>query len=251
MNAIPAALEWHIRFREHKSKEESAYIVQILQLFERKLHQKYLTILDVGCGNGRIHPLLRKKGFKVYGIDTETALLKEAKEKFPAYAENYYKKDMRKFTLKKRFDVMLSWFTSFGYFSDTGNLSVLKSMKKNLKKDGLLLLDIPNKQSRKFRRKKFSHIQMDGLYVEKIDNSIEQKNNQTVLVFTQQFYGKDGKKLQFIKKKQKKVRLYDKNEIIPLLDKAGFEIISVFKTMSFFNARADAKRILIIAKPKK
>jgi SAM-dependent methyltransferase len=51
---------------------------------------------------------------------------------------------MRKFDLKREFDVALSWFTSFGYFEDKENLIVLKNINKHLREKGLLLLDIPN-----------------------------------------------------------------------------------------------------------
>jgi 2-polyprenyl-3-methyl-5-hydroxy-6-metoxy-1,4-benzoquinol methylase len=48
-------------------RKEGYYISRVIRLFERKLKEDYSSILDVACGNGRLHSFLRKNGFDVFG----------------------------------------------------------------------------------------------------------------------------------------------------------------------------------------
>jgi SAM-dependent methyltransferase len=248
MEKIPQAIEWHISFRKNRSKEEADYISRIIKLFEKKLKEKHLTILEVACGNGRLHPFLRKKDFKVFGIDNSKELLEAAIKKFPKYSKNYWLLDMRDFDLKRKFDIVLSWFTSFGYYNDAVNLKILKNMKKHLRKNGLFLMDIPNKKSKSFQKRIREYTQSYDNYVEKDFSKIENQNNQTFWALSENFYLKKGKKLKFIKTIKRKVRIYDLEEIKNLLNKADFEITQVFRTRTFNKFKSNSRRMFIVAK---
>ncbi len=43
-----------------------------------------------------------------------------------------------------RIDVLLNWFTSFGYFDDEGNMETLRNFHEYLRSGGLLIIDFPN-----------------------------------------------------------------------------------------------------------
>jgi len=248
MEKLPQAVEWHIRYREKRSKEEALYLSKVIKMFEKKLNEKYLTILEVACGNGRLHPFLRRKGFKVFGMDNSKELLDEIIKESPGYSRNYWLYDMRNFNLKRKFDIVLSWFTSFGYFNDNVNLKVLRNMKNHLRKNGLLMIDIPNKNSNMFKKKRRTYTETYGNYVEKVFNKFENQNNQTFWILSENFYLKKGKNLEFIKNIKRKVRIYEL-EIKNLLDKAGFEVIHIFRTRTFNKFRSNSRRMFIIAKP--
>ena len=47
---------WHIAHREERSPKEAAYIHYLLGLARLETGREYRTILDVPCGNGRLHP---------------------------------------------------------------------------------------------------------------------------------------------------------------------------------------------------
>src|SRR5205807_10627824 len=51
---------------------------------------------------------------------------------------------MRSIPWTGRFDAVISWFTSFGYFDDEGNRAVLRGARAALRDGGVLLLDINN-----------------------------------------------------------------------------------------------------------
>lgn len=42
-----------------------------------------MTVLDIGCGNGRFFPVLRDRHIAYVGLDNSKGLLKEAREQFP------------------------------------------------------------------------------------------------------------------------------------------------------------------------
>jgi SAM-dependent methyltransferase len=248
MKHLPDKVRWHIKDREKTSKEEAVYISQVINFFRKKLNEKYSSILDVACGNGRLHPYLRKFGFEVFGIDSSKELIKEAQRKFPKYSQNYKQADMRNFDLKKKFDIALSWFTSFGYFEDKENLIVLKNINKHLREKGLLLLDIPNASVR--TKEIQSHpifLLKQGNFLEIVNNKIEKIGRQKFWILKQTFYLKRRKDFKFFKKETRKVRVYSLQEITELLKKANFKIVKVLDSMSFNSINEKTRQMLVVA----
>ena len=53
----------------------------------------------------------------------------------------YVQGDLRELPFDGRFDAVLNWFTSFGYFDDEGNRRVLEGFHRALRPGGTLLLE--------------------------------------------------------------------------------------------------------------
>lgn len=247
MAKIPDYIRWHIFHRKKYSKEEANYIAKIIRKFLKK---KNISILEVACGNGRLHPFLRKAGFDVYGIDNSKELIKEAKRKYKKFADKYFIADMRNFELDKKFDVALSWFTSFGYFNDKGNFIVLKNINKHLKNNGILLLDIPNRIVKFDEIQRFkSYVLTEKRFFEIVFNKLEKRGKEIFWTLDQDFYLKRRKNLYFIKRVKTKVRLYSLKEITNLLRRSKFKILKVFASKSFENFdEKKHNRMFIVAK---
>ena len=60
-------------------------------------------------------------------------------------AVDYVEGDMRQLPWRDRFDAVVSWFTSFGYFDDGGNRVVLTAAFGALKPGGSLLIETMHK----------------------------------------------------------------------------------------------------------
>ena len=78
---------------------------------------KGASILDAGCGPGRISIELALRGLNVTGIDIIQAELDAAKESAEDEGVNinYVKADLRSFSVEKKFDAAVNLYTSFGY----------------------------------------------------------------------------------------------------------------------------------------
>jgi SAM-dependent methyltransferase len=104
------------------------------------------AVEDLGCGRGRHAIPLARKGYRVTGVDISENMLRLARgraERERVRVE-WVKEDMRTFCRHGAFDLALSLFTSFGYFSDAENQQVLGNIGKSLRQGGMLLLDLRN-----------------------------------------------------------------------------------------------------------
>jgi 2-polyprenyl-3-methyl-5-hydroxy-6-metoxy-1,4-benzoquinol methylase len=123
-----------------RTQEDVETIVELLEL------EPGSEILDCPCGHGRIANALAERGFRVTGIDSSEFFLDRARE---AAAERgveveYVQGDMRALPWQGRFDALVNWFTSFGYFSDEQNKDVLRQFHDALKPGGRLILETQN-----------------------------------------------------------------------------------------------------------
>ena len=105
-----------------------------------------LELLDLACGHGRIANPLAERGVRVTGLDATPLFLdlarKDAAER--GVEVEYVEGDMRSLPWTGRFDRVLCWFTSFGYFSDEENRQVLAEAYRVLKQGGLLAIELNN-----------------------------------------------------------------------------------------------------------
>ena len=105
------------------------------------------TVLDVGCGHGRIANRIAARGARVTGTDVSPPFLARAAADAAALGlqVDYRRGDMRDLAQHAgRFDAVLSWSTAFGYFDDQTNRQVLRQMRGALRPGGRLTLDLNN-----------------------------------------------------------------------------------------------------------
>jgi ubiquinone/menaquinone biosynthesis C-methylase UbiE len=106
-----------------------------------------VELLDLACGHGRIANRLAVRGARVTGLDATPAFLDQARaDAAQAGLEvTYVEGDMRSLPWADgSFDRVLSWFTSFGYFSDGENRRVLREACRVLRPGGRLLMETNN-----------------------------------------------------------------------------------------------------------
>ncbi len=108
------------------------------------------SVLDAGCGLGRISVELALLGLDVTGVDIIQAELDAAKES--ALAEgvplNLINADLRTFTSEKKYDCAVNLYTSFGY-CDTieEDMMILKNIAGTLRKDGTFIMECTSRES--------------------------------------------------------------------------------------------------------
>jgi predicted TPR repeat methyltransferase len=65
------------------------------------------TVLDVGCGTGRLMGLLGKHGYRPDGLDVSTAMIALARERHPE--ARLYHADICRWELPRSYDLILAW----------------------------------------------------------------------------------------------------------------------------------------------
>jgi len=107
------------------------------------------SALDLCCGPGRHALALARSGLQVTAVDRTPFYLDMAKEK--ALEEGlkieWVREDMRDFARPEAFDLIISMFTSFGFFdTEEDDLKVLDNIYKSLRRDGVLVMDVAGKE---------------------------------------------------------------------------------------------------------
>lgn len=125
----------------HRNRSEARKQVQLI--IDTMNPSKDTAILDLACGEGRYTALFDKMGYRVTGLDLSETLVTRGREKCPQL--DLRVGDMR--SIPGKFDLILSLFTSFGYFeTDEENEEVLCSVYKALNPKGVYWLDFLNAQ---------------------------------------------------------------------------------------------------------
>lgn len=242
------------------TKDEIEFIKQYFP------QDKSITIYDFGCGTGRHIAELNSHGFEnVFGFDFSENLINQAQKLHPEITNHFFQKDIRILKCKKKADVILCLYDVIGSFpEEKDNLKIIKAVKKNLKKGGLLIcsvmnmeltenicknkFDVYNNPKRLFSLQASQIMQQTGNIFNPDTFVIDEKSN---LVFRKEIFKGDGfLDSEYIIRDKR----YRKEEIISLLNKSDFSILeSRFVRAGKFNEPlssidSNAKEILIIAK---
>lgn len=132
---------YHILYNQRNDEEAEFFLDNLCAYLKPAANAK---LLDIACGRGRHAVYLNKKGYDVTGIDLSNSNIKFAQQ-FENEKLHFYVHDMRYLFYINYFDLACNLFTSFGYFeTEKDHVNALKTFRKSLKKDGILVLDFFN-----------------------------------------------------------------------------------------------------------
>jgi SAM-dependent methyltransferase len=123
----------------HRNSEEAKEQVHLI--IDTLKPEKSKRILDLCCGEGRYTEIFHKLNYRVFGLDLSETLIGFGKQRTPDL--NLMVGDMRH--IPGHFDIILSLFTSFGYFDmDSENESTLQAVYNAINPGGYYWLDFLN-----------------------------------------------------------------------------------------------------------
>lgn len=194
-----------------RTEEDVVRIVELLDL------EPGAEILDCPCGHGRISNALAERGFRVTGIDASEFFLDRARRAAQELGVevDYVQGDMRALPWDSRFDALVNWFTSFGYFSDAQNKDVLRQFHDVLKPGGRLILETQNITRILIHPQREHFVERDeNLMIDRWDLDVEHAR-----FVTQRIVVRDGqtRNTQFV------IRWFSVPELRSWLHETGFE----------------------------
>ena len=202
---------------EERTKREVETITTLLSLKPKQ------SVLDIGCGHGRISNAMAERGLDVTGIDISARFLELAREdaRSKGLSVEYRQCDMRSLPESTMFDAAYIWFTTFGYFDDADNQTVLSEAARVLKPGGRLLLEQVNRVAVLTRGVPHWDVceVADDLMIDKVDYDGLQDRAVTVRTIV-----RDGQ----VRKAKLSVRLYSPVELRTQLINVGFSRIEIF-----------------------
>lgn len=201
-------------------------------------------VLDLACGTGRQTLELARRGHRVLGVDVETAEAKAA-AKHERLNVHFLKTDPRQISYRGEFDAVVSMFTGFGTLpNERDDLRCLESIRRALKPEGKLLLDLLNKEwlMRHFEPNFWE--QEDGkkgdVVLDQISFNFETgrlDNHRTVV-------GPDGKRQpSFVS-----LRVYTLTELKSLLERAGLHYVQAWGGYDGAAYAMDSARMIVLAR---
>jgi SAM-dependent methyltransferase len=179
-------------------------------------------VLDVPCGHGRIANRLAARGARVLGLDADPVFLERARADAAGRGVEveYVKGDMRELPWTERFDAVVNWFTSFGYFDDEGNRAWLEAARRTLKPGGRLAIDVHSRDAYMRNRGSATPAAVterdDDLLVDRHSFDVQSGRDET-----ERWIVRDGR----VRKTVYSVRFYTFTELRSLLLDVGFAAV--------------------------
>ncbi len=196
-------------------------------------------VLDLCCGAGRHLATLEQYGASLTGLDYSPQLLSLARNRL-ASTTQLIRADMRVLPLCCAFDVLFSFFTSFGYFLDEAdNAAAAAEMGRVLKPGGRFFMDYLNPRAVTRTLTPQSRRESQGYVIEErrwIDSEAQRVNKSIAISRNQRQLGVITES----------VRMYELEELKALLASAGVHVTHVYGNYSGEDYGAASDRMILV-----
>lgn len=137
--------------KEFDQTREKKLWPELLSLFKNAKDGD--SVLDVGCGNGRLLKVFEKKKIKYLGIDQSQELIKKAKEKYPKHEFAYGDILNLGGLADHDFDYVACLAVLHHIPGENLRIQALGQLKNKIKKDGKIIISVWNLwEQKKFRK---------------------------------------------------------------------------------------------------
>lgn len=217
-------------------KTESELLKKIILANKKSKGNK---LLDVACGTGK-HLKYLKKWFSCTGIDVNEDMLKVARKDVKGV--DLKRADMRKFDLKRKFDVIICMFSSIGYARTYSGLkNTMQNFSNHLNPGGVVVIE-PWFTKAAFKKGRSFMRTYDGenLKIARINVS-KVRGNISILEF-HYLVGEKNKEVKYFVDKHE-LGIFEVNKTLKIMMMAGIEA-KFLDINSIIKAGALNKKIL-------
>ncbi|UCH57991.1 MAG: class I SAM-dependent methyltransferase [Candidatus Bathyarchaeota archaeon] len=211
-------------------------------------------ILDLACGIGCHSVLLAEKGFRVVGVDLSPMFIARAEEiaeeRGVTGRVEFRVGDMRRIGevlrgQEGRFGVIVSLFTSLGYYDEETNKWILDQLHVLAACGGILVIDIVNRDwlVRNFQDRDFFQ-RPDGR-CQIMERRLDLETSRMRNVWS--WYQRAGEDLEHLETVELDHRVYSLHELKGLVEGCGWNYLACHGGFDSEPFTMDSKRILLIA----
>lgn len=226
---------YHILYQNRDEAEARNFIDRLLGKLSPEPGNE---VLDLACGKGRYSRHLAGHGLYVTGLDLSEKSIRYARQ-FETDHLSFFTHDMRHAFCANRFDLVFSFFTSFGYFdNDADHLKTFKNVATSLKSGGRFVLDFFNAQYIKDHL-----VAQESKEIEGIDFHLAKEIAGDYVVKSIDFEDA-GQHWHF----EERVRLFNSEDFESLLSRSGMQLLQVFGDYKLGEFdRTNSPRFILIA----
>lgn len=197
------------------------------------------SILDVCCGTGALCEILTEEGFEMAGVDLSEPMILEAKRKAreQGLEIQYLAADAALFDFGRTFDAAFSFFDSFNYILDLGQVGrAFHRVAEHLRPGGSFIFDLNTAYA--FEQKMFdqNNTKKKAPVRHKWKGDYD-RTTRVIRVHMDFWVGEEH----FVETHIQ--RAHQVHELVPMLEAAGFGKIEVFDSYTLEPPRASSDRI--------
>lgn len=205
---------YHVLYAQRNHSEAEAFVGALMGYLSPAPSSR---ILDLACGKGRHSRAMHARGYNVTGVDLSPQSIRLAQQD-GANGLQFAVHDMREVYAPQAFDLVVSLFTSFGYFDDPADdVRVITSVAESLAPNGRFVLDFLNAHQVINQLVPEEVVEREGTTFH-INRSVQDGK----IVKTISFQA-DGRQREY----SEQVRAYNKEELTQLFTEAGFTVLDV------------------------
>jgi trans-aconitate methyltransferase len=122
-------------------KDEKGYVNTVNKLVSLFKKHNVKSILDIGCGTGKIDKLLKDKGYEIIGIDNSKEMIEHAQRNYPGIT--FKQMDAETFKLNMKFDAIIALDSVLTFLTkDDAFEKAIKNIVSHMKQGSILFFDI-------------------------------------------------------------------------------------------------------------
>ncbi len=225
----------------------------------REAKAKGQSILEVGCGTGRVTLQLAQEGAKIVGTDLDDEMLEVARSK--SVDIRWEQGDMRTLDLGETFGLIILPGDAFQFMcTPEDQVKALETFKRHLEPGGVLVLhldhqsvdwlgDLLGNLGGKFEQVKDVIQPRTGHIIRKANSWTYEQSTQTAIVITRwEEIGKDGAVLQTWERSPMSLHCVFRFEMEHLLARTGFENRTVYGNFFKGELKDDSSDMIWIAR---
>lgn len=209
------------------------------------------AILDLNCGIGRHAIHLAKLGYHVAGVDISPRLVERARD----LAGEHAVADLTEFLVGdarviadalsgRRFDAVISMFTSLGYYDEATDIFVLRQCRELTRQGGLFVLETGIRDSigRNFQP---HGVIRSGPLLLLHEREFRLETSRMEALWT--FLEKNGEDYRLRAEVEVSLRFYCLHELIELFERAGWHYRAAYRDFELREPSLDGSRVIIVA----